>query len=105
MKGMELPVNVLIILVISVIVLVAVIAILYNNTTGSKTFVDVGVARDNTCQQLLSMGCYLEPNAFQVHDFDANMDGSIDTSDTLMDLCINYFQITNPADCKAMCGC
>ena len=56
------------------------------------------------CQGLITTGCNVSSNTIKVN-FDANKDGKIDSSDTLFELCKNYYDSETDADCKAICSC
>jgi hypothetical protein len=57
------------------------------------------------CMALVKQNCELPTNSIIIKDYDANKDGKIDSSDTLFELCKNYFGVETESKCKAMCGC
>lgn len=119
MKGAELPINTLIVIIIALAVLIAVIAIFYNVVNPSKNSIDLGTAKSNACQMLVSLNCDVSPASIAVNNFDANKDdeilGGIEDSyanscdhggnDNLARLCVCYYNM-NEADCKTkVCNC
>jgi hypothetical protein len=59
------------------------------------------------CRELVIDGnCNVSTSSIAVRGFDANKDGSMDSNDTLMELCTNYYYSGwTDEDCKRMCGC
>ncbi len=115
MKGLELPINVLIIIALAVIVLIAIVAFFYPSFFSGSQTVSLESAKTQACRSLVAIGCTSSVGV-GVIKFDADMNGVIyDTSsaalaggDTLFELCTNYLQIsgaTADADCRALCGC
>lgn len=127
MKGMELPINILVLVAIAVIVLIGLIAMY---TMGIGPFAgNIGIqsALNSGCSALQREdNCGVNPNTIEVC-FDANKDGTTccwksddyvaatDTVaahcgtstpiDTLQDICTNYYGKSATNDCKALCGC
>ena len=112
MKGIELPINILIIVAVAVIVLIALVAMFYPAFSGGSQVVTIETAKSQACRALIANKC---PSAASVGviNFDANKNGftySVITEaqtngDTLLALCSNYLQTTLDADCKKLCGC
>ena len=115
MKGLELPVNVLIILVLGLIILIAVIVLVYDASKPAVSSVDLTTAKNNACQMLVSVGCGPgQSGSIRVSNFDANRDGEMDVKDTLLELCREYYLIDGSNDkyaspddqCRVeICGC
>jgi len=131
MKGMELPINVMVIVVICVIVLLAVVALFFGVWNPFKTTATLETAKNNACQMLVSMGCPSNPESISVRDFDANRNGTVNDDgtgtiswdsnhdcysaaatnnigDNLASLCVCYYNLkgtTGPTDCEKLCGC
>jgi len=59
----------------------------------------------NYCVFLTRNDCKDSSNSIIIDDFDANKDGKIDSADTLLELCKNYYDIDTDLECKIMCGC
>jgi len=112
MKGLELPINVLIIIVLAVIVLIAVVAFFYPSFFSGSQTVGVESAKTQACRSLIAIRC-TDSSLVGVINFDANQDGNIwnissqalANGDTLLELCTNYFQTAVDEECRAMCGC
>lgn len=114
MKGIELPVNVLIILVLGLIILIAVIVLVQNGSKPATDSVDLTTAKNNACQMLVSLGCHVNPQSVRISNFDANKKDGLDAGDNLMELCKNYYLIDGSNDnyasvedqCRVeICGC
>lgn len=124
MKGAELPINTLIIIVIALVILIAVIAIFFGVYNPSKEGINLEAAKSNACQMLASMNCGVSPASIIINNFDADKDGTVGDigtwtwgdscspspaadGDNLASLCACQYSInTNDADCrKTVCGC
>ena len=109
MKGLELPINVMIILVLGMIILIVVVALVYGAYRPSIGSVDLTTAKNNACQMLVSLGCErTSPGYVLIPNFDANGDGEINEEDTLMSLCEEKYGIEtdDESGCKTqVCGC
>jgi hypothetical protein len=132
-KGIELPINILVIIAVAVIVLLGVIALYFSGFMGPAGVVTQEAAKTSGCKLIMSKvgGCPTVDPAYTdtlVYDgvtfglpkFDANGDGhycytgSTDTTcapagpnpiDTFTLLCAHYFSATTPATCRGICGC
>jgi hypothetical protein len=112
MKGISLPINILVIIVIAVIVLIAVILMFYtpfNSGTGS---VSLETAKSQACRSLVvAYNCNINTdlNQIKVDNYDVTGDNQMNTLplDSLMQLCVTKFQIgaTDTASCRRLCGC
>jgi hypothetical protein len=119
-KGIELPINILVIIAVAVIVLLGVIALYFSGFMGPAGIVTQDAAKSAACKIVMSnvAGCeQADPTAIILGElgtspFDGNKDGhacytgSTDTAcigaaalpeDTLQDLCKNYFGVTTSA--------
>ena len=126
MKGVELPINALIIIVLAIIVLVAIIAMFYTGIKSPQNTLSAQAALDRACMKLHNYNCNVETKTITIDDFDADMDGTLDplsggnfqcnpsnpdpnTHDNLRSLCACYYQITDfntgENDCKKLCQC
>lgn len=87
MKGLELPVNVLVVVAIAVIVLLGVIALYFGGWTPFSTGIGVESAKNGACAELVRRGCSLGTNTIILSsyniDFDADRDGLTSTSSTV----------------------
>ena len=62
--------------------------------------------RDKACNELEKSDCNVSTYSILIKDFDANKDGKIDSTDTLFELCKNYYGLNTDSDCKNTgCGC
>jgi len=124
MKGLELPINILIIIAIAVIVLIALIAMFYPAFSGGSQTVSVESVKSAACQILVTAkNCNEYTKNINITNFDANQNGDLDpgnswvigtsacgsgapaNSDSLAALCDCYYQINSESKCKALCGC
>ncbi len=133
MKGIELPINILVIIAVAVIVLLGVIALYFSGFMGPAGIVTQDAAKSSACKLVMSNvgGCMSsDPTAIVLGEtgvppFDANRDGHLcytgttDTAcagppalptDTLQLLCQTYYGISSAAtdrvaQCRKVCGC
>jgi hypothetical protein len=117
MKGLSLPINVLVIVVVAVIVLLGVVALYFGGFSPFSAAIGVEGAKNDACGRLVRLRC-VDPGSINITNFDANMDGNIvpgtessfpstcaGGNDNLARLCICYYNRTTNADCKRLCGC
>ena len=102
-KGIELPVNVLVVIVIAVLVLIA-LATLVATGILSLTPIDVMLQKNTACA---SYACGAVPaSSVEVR---ADLDNNPDTTETLEDMCVYERRCTEgsitEADIKQYCGC
>ncbi|HLC51328.1 MAG TPA: hypothetical protein VJH90_03055 [archaeon] len=107
-KGLELPVNMLVVIAIAVIVLLGVVALYLVGFGGPASGITLQSITTNACQDLLRAGTCSDANAVfsvQIPKFDANKDGTSNPGpgkptatskgqDNLGTLCINYYAAT-----------
>jgi hypothetical protein len=125
MKGIELPINVLIIVAIAIIVLIAVVAMFYTPVNSGGNVVSLDVAKSQACRSLVlgynckdSLGTTPASAAtltsIRVDNFDADgKDGANSPNDNLKYLCIVKYGIgtiatftdTDASNCRKVCGC
>ena len=124
MKGLELPVNILIIVVIAIIVLIAVVAMFYPAFSSGSDTVSSDVAKTTSCQLLIDRGCGIDTNTIPISNFDADKDSSKDpgatwewgvstcnnddstaSNDNLAALCDCYYSLKTESACMSLCGC
>jgi hypothetical protein len=131
MKGIELPINILIIIAVAVIVLIAVVAMFYPAFSGGGGTVSSDVAKSAACQILVSrQGCTnsaITTSGITISNFDADKSGGFNpgiatgnscptigsvgppivatSSDNLYMLCQCYYSVSGDAACKNLCGC
>lgn len=106
MKGIELPVNVLVIIAIAVLVLLGMIA-LYTSGILSLQPVEVANLKNSACLQLADKGCLATNTETTLVPKDITGDGIIDNSDNFQTLCENYYSIAagDTAACIKLCPC
>jgi len=104
MKGISLPTEVVVVVVLAVVVLIAILALFTGVFNPSVQGISLEAAKNLACQSLLSTGCDSSTN-IRIENFDANKDGKLDAADTLAELCKNYYSKTTDADCQQFCGC
>jgi len=123
MKGIELPINILVIIAMAVMVLLGLVAIYMGGFGGGAGQIQLNSAKTDACQQLIrSGGCgdYGATANILVSGFDADKDGSLDPGngissskaggggginppssgdqDNLFTLCVNWFSCPQPYD-------
>lgn len=125
MKGVELPINVLILVVLGLIILLAILGLFYGVWTGGASGVNLESAKNSACQLLISTGCNDNIETIYTNNFDADKDGTLDTGfglgqcnevptigpskDNLRMLCKCWYNIPDDRiieDCKKLiCNC
>lgn len=109
MKGVELPVNVLVIVAVAVLVLLGLITLFMTVFGGGGATITLGAVKQQACAELLNAaeGCgAADPGAITVQ-YDADRSGTVDDSDTLQELCENYYgcDSDDKACCRRVCAC
>lgn len=123
MKGVELPINVLVIVAVAVIVLLGVAALFITGFSPFSTISGQESYKNTYCTQLTRGGCTVTTNTIEVNNFDANKDDLItpgtvwdwadptgeDTDiipeDNLAALCYHYYGSRTETACKKVCVC
>jgi len=133
MKGLELPINALIIIVLAVIVLISIILLFTTGIKPPQNIITAQTALSNACLLLSdTFRCTRSTDSIVINDFDADQDGSAGTletgsiwtwgvsscglvggteGDNLASLCACYFQVSGSnaaeaeANCKKLCDC
>ena len=121
LKGVELPINTMIIIVLCLIVLLAIVVLFFGTWNPGQGTLSQEAAKNNACQLMISSRCTLHPENIVVRDFDADRDGNSNTvgggtdncgtaqGDTLYMLCKCWYGIPVDANfeknCKAVCMC
>ena len=119
MKGIELPINALIIIVVAVLVLLGIVALWMSGWGGGSQGVTIEAAKASGCAALMrdAAGCTSVDPATILYDggttsksafkFDVKSDGDT-TNDNLQVLCDTYYGTsgaTKASDCRKICGC
>jgi len=128
MKGLELPISALILIVIGVVVLIAFIIFFYP-ANKSINVVDLDTAKNFACGTLTNLNCAPSTSSININNFDADRDGNhgadekgigwswgttcptnpadLNSGDNLASLCAcNYNGITTDDECKQqICNC
>jgi len=109
MKGIELPINILIIVAIAVIVLIAVIAMFYPAFNSGSSTVGLETAKTQACRSLvvgLKCNTTIALNTIRVDNYDVNGNGFVnEAADNLDNLCDLKYQTASDSDCRKMCNC
>jgi hypothetical protein len=114
-KGIELPINILVIVAIAVIVLLGMVALYFAGWSPFSGSLSIQAAKNAACEDLVRNGCKSTTDV--PVQFDVNADGEVGgTGDNLQLLCEKYYGVVpeddptdpNPtavADCRDVCGC
>jgi len=117
MKGITLPVNVLVIVAIAVIVLLGLVGLYFTGFSPFSQVAGVEGAKNSVCRDLLiAKRCLVGTNTITISNFDANKNGRNDPGpnwnwatgvgdDNLAALCYNYYGARNEPQCKSVCTC
>jgi hypothetical protein len=117
--GLELPVNVLVIILVAVIVLFSITALYFSGWISQVQTVNIEVAKNDACRRLLTV-CSGQVNLVIINNFDADKDGKLDegigigdcgnstvnatAQDNLYMLCQCYYN-ANESECRDLCMC
>ena len=102
MKGIELPINILVIVAIAVIVLLGMVALYFAGWTPFSNSLSYQSVKNDACEELVRTGCG-DTTAINLGNFNADDD---DTDvDTLQELCENYYNADDQVACRNVCGC
>ncbi len=117
-KGIELPINVLVIIAVAVIVLLGIIALYFGGFIGPAGAMTSEGAKVKYCGILMKnvSGCStVDPAAILIDDYDANQDGSVSSGtttgacgagdDNLYMLAVCSYGATDSRSARAVCGC
>ena len=105
MKGQNLPINTMVLLLVAVIVLLGAIMLFGGIWGDSSSQISLMAAKENGCSIWISSGCdeyYI--SSIKVK-YDADGDGKITDADTLDVLLEKKFGITDYEDQKKACNC
>lgn len=107
MKGIELPVNVLVIIAVAVIVLLGVIALYMSGFIGSTPALNMNVAWNQGCASVVRNCAGTAIGTDIAVNYDVNGDGKIVlANDNFLTLCQKiYGSTTSIGTCKQKCGC
>jgi hypothetical protein len=133
MKGVELPINTMVIIVLAVIILLALVAMYFSGFSPFSTAVGIEGVRGDACRRLVQEnGCRVASYTITITGFDANKNNNMsagkswDWNDTAMStalkcgttatgptasqdnlaaLCNCYYGLTNESTCRGLCGC
>ncbi len=112
MKGIELPVNMLVIIAIAVLVLLGLVGMYMAGMLGGGPPMTIQAAKAAACAQMMNEQCNRNPADYHVN-YDANGDTKVDSKDNLQLLCNNNLGCGSEATdnaklvcCKQrVCGC
>ena len=99
MKGLELPINVLILIAIAVIVLLAVIVLFFGGFGGPAGTVTLSTVTSTACADWRNRN-FPDARTISTSSFDANKDGSLDSGAD----CTGCTQVANNGDNLEMLG-
>ncbi len=104
-KGVELPINILVIVAIAVIVLLGLVALYFVGFNPFSTTAGLEGIKNKACQTLVQTNnCGVLTSTIQVN-YDVNDDSQVTAADTLDLLCSNFYSRTSEAACKGLCSC
>jgi len=110
-KGVELPINILVIVAIAVIVLLGLIALYFVGWGPFAGAAGLEGVKNAACRELVQENrCNLTTlSLIPTPNFDADKDGTpgetAAAGDNLDNLCEKYFNYPDDADCGRLCGC
>ena len=107
MKGIELPINVLVIVAIAVIVLLGMVALYFAGWPSIQRPISYEAVKSTACDELIRTGCG-DTEAIGIANFDVDGSGTMgDSGDTLQALCEEYYGVEadDQVGCRLKCGC
>lgn len=105
MRGVELPVNTMVVFVLAVIVLLGILALFLGVWSPLPGAITPQAALNTACLRLVTTRCDTDLTKIIVQNFDADKDGKTGGSgDNLKNLCLNYFN-RDSTSCWDGCGC
>ena len=129
MKGISLPINTLIIVVIGLVVLLGIVAMWFGGFSPFSTSISVEGAKNALCDEEVREGCDDETRMQTIDSFDANKNGAVGAAeatqnfnwgappactsatlpanhgDNLASICYCFYGRTTEASCRKLCGC
>ena len=90
MKGIELPINILVIVAVAIIVLLGIVALFYSTWFTGTSTIDLNAATNRACNAVRG-NCGTSPNSILLSPNYKNSQGTI--SATLGALCFNEYNI------------
>ena len=127
MKGLELPINVLVIVAVAIVVLLAIVALYFGGFSPFSAAMSLEGVKNDQCRKLVQANnCGVNTNTLPISNFDADKDGAVGTTDTgtgwtwgtstcvttiatngdnLASLCYCQYGRTTEAACRQLCGC
>ncbi|MFH0929510.1 MAG: hypothetical protein V1818_04130 [Candidatus Aenigmatarchaeota archaeon] len=117
MKGIELPISVLVIVVVAAIVLLSVVGLFYGSWFNISGVISLEAVKSSSCKRLLG-NCRNDVNFVVIDNFDADKDGSLDpgiaidgcmekggtSQDNLYMLCKCHYS-ADEEQCRDICMC
>ena len=91
--------------IVGIVVIIIIVGILFLFTKPSGIPISSPTSKGLACTELVKSNCEKTTNSIIVKNFDANKDGKIDSSDTLFELCKNYYGRETDSECKRVCDC
>jgi hypothetical protein len=106
-KGIELPINILVIVAIAVIVLLGMVALYFAGWSPFSGSLSYEAVKNTACAELVRTGCG-DTTQIITTGFDVDGSGTAgDSGDTLQLLCETYYGVTSgdQVACRTVCGC
>jgi hypothetical protein len=95
MKGIELPINILVIVAVAIIVLLGIVALFYSTWFTSTKPMDLNAVTNQACNAVRG-NCAVKPSTITIYPAFKNSDPTI-TSGDLAALCYNEYSIGTSA--------
>ena len=106
MKGIELPINILVIVAIAVIVLLGMVALYFAGWSPFSGSVGVESVKNAACiNYTRNNDCSPDPSTVNIN-YDVNGDGAVDAADTLQGFADGFYGCSGSANCvRQLCAC
>lgn len=117
MKAIELPINLIVVILIAVIVLLSFVGLYFSGWLSPAKSINIETAKNDACRSLLTR-CYIDVNLITINNFDADEDGVVDSGigigdckdsggtakDNLYMLCKCHYS-ADEDQCRDICMC
>jgi hypothetical protein len=96
MKGVALPIEVLVIVVVAVIVLLGIIAVFFTGWSPFASTAGIDAIKNEACRKII-YNCTKNTASVPIT--------GVTGSANLLALCTNYYNAPTEPECKRLCGC
>jgi hypothetical protein len=103
-KGMELPVNVIVIIIFSMVILIAVILFINSNLNPLKDSVKTEQRRTELCKTYSEYGCKISDIPVFILNFESDLKAVCKKTGIIGDDCMPFDEKCGKVCCRMVCG-